>query len=291
MLDSLDWQTLQQRRKKARLEMLYKFHHGLISISSSHLPKPSGCRLSSRRNNTCSYDIPSCRTQYRQMSFFPRTIPDWNGLSQEAVMAESLDSFKSRLYSLLGAWQSELTLECVADKQTFHGWWVRTHEFELTKIKRRTRAKHKSFDNEEASLTEFVRTEASLTEIIHAVASLTEVIHAGASLTEVIRAGAAVRRKVLFKTMVATSSIRTGLLTWTRVKAAVTPRGRTANSCVTDASVVAEVPSYETQIVYRVSNRRRLVRQQPVIDKDDTKLVAIRLGRMERHCQNVSSLK
>ena len=50
MLDSLDWQTLQQRRKKARLEMLYKFHHGLISISSSHLPTPSGCRLSSRRN-------------------------------------------------------------------------------------------------------------------------------------------------------------------------------------------------------------------------------------------------
>ena len=100
MLDSLDWQTL-QRRKKARLEMLYKFHHSLISISSSHLPKPSGCRLSSRRNNTCSYDIPSCRTQYRQMSFFPRTILDWNGLPQEAVMAESLDSFKSRLDSLL----------------------------------------------------------------------------------------------------------------------------------------------------------------------------------------------
>ncbi|KAI0213334.1 hypothetical protein LSAT2_001640, partial [Lamellibrachia satsuma] len=97
MLDSLDWPTLQQRHKKARLVMLYKFHHGLISISSSHLPKPSGCRLSSRRNNTCSYDIPSCRTQYRQMSFFPRTIPHWNGLPQEAVMAESLDSFKSRL--------------------------------------------------------------------------------------------------------------------------------------------------------------------------------------------------
>ena len=56
---------------------------------------------SSRKKNTCSYDIPSCRTQYRQMSFFPRTIPDWNGLSQEVVTAESLDCFKSRLNSLL----------------------------------------------------------------------------------------------------------------------------------------------------------------------------------------------
>ena len=35
------------------------------------------------------------------MSFFPKTIPDWNGLPQEVVTAESLDCFKSRLNSLL----------------------------------------------------------------------------------------------------------------------------------------------------------------------------------------------
>ena len=57
-------------------------------------PKPSGSRLSSRKNNACSYDIPSCRTLYRQMSFFPRTIPDWNGLPPETVTAESPDCFK-----------------------------------------------------------------------------------------------------------------------------------------------------------------------------------------------------
>ena len=56
---------------------------------------------SRRKNNTCSYNIPSCRTQYRQMSFFPRSIPDWNGLPQEVVTAESQDCFKSRLNSLL----------------------------------------------------------------------------------------------------------------------------------------------------------------------------------------------
>ena len=63
--------------------MFYKFRYGLVSINSSYLPKPSGSRQSSRRNNTCSYDIPSCRTQFRQMSSFPRTIPDWNGLPQD----------------------------------------------------------------------------------------------------------------------------------------------------------------------------------------------------------------
>ena len=38
-----------------------------------------------------------CWTQYRQMSFFPRTIPEWNSLPQEIVAAKSLDCFKSRL--------------------------------------------------------------------------------------------------------------------------------------------------------------------------------------------------
>ena len=82
ILEQLDWPPLQQRRKKARLEMFYKFHHGLISINSKYLPKPSKSRLSSRNNNQ-SYDIPTCTTRYRQMAFFPRTIPEWNKLPQE----------------------------------------------------------------------------------------------------------------------------------------------------------------------------------------------------------------
>ena len=81
---------LQLRRKKARLEMFYKFHHGLISINSKYLPKPSKSRLSSRNNNNQSYDIPTCTTLYRQMTFFPRTIPEWNKLPQEVVTAKSL---------------------------------------------------------------------------------------------------------------------------------------------------------------------------------------------------------
>ena len=100
-VDSIIWPSLQQRRKKARLEMFYKFHHGLISISSAYLPKPSDNRLSSRTNNNLNYDIPTCTTRYRQMTFFPRTIPEWNKLPQEVVTAESLDCFKSRLASHL----------------------------------------------------------------------------------------------------------------------------------------------------------------------------------------------
>ena len=37
VMDSLQWPTLQQRRRKARLKMSFKFHHGLIFISSSYI--------------------------------------------------------------------------------------------------------------------------------------------------------------------------------------------------------------------------------------------------------------
>ena len=102
VMDFLEWLTRQQRRRKARLEMLFKIHHDLSSITSSYLPRPTSSRRSSRKNNDYSYDIPSCRTRYnRQMSFFPRTRPDWNSLPQEIVAADTLDCFKCRLNSHL----------------------------------------------------------------------------------------------------------------------------------------------------------------------------------------------
>ena len=63
ILTNLDWPTLQNRRKKARLELFYKFHKGLVTINSRHLPTRSNNRRSSRKNNSSCYDIPSSRTQ------------------------------------------------------------------------------------------------------------------------------------------------------------------------------------------------------------------------------------
>ena len=71
--------------------------HMCVCVCACVRAKPSGNRLSSRKNNDLSYDIPTCSTRYRKMSFFPRTIPEWNKLPQAVVAAESLDCFKSRL--------------------------------------------------------------------------------------------------------------------------------------------------------------------------------------------------
>ena len=75
ILDSQEWPTLQKHHRDAWLEV-YK----------------------------CSYDIPSCRPLYRQMSFFLRMIPDWNGRPQKLMAAATLDYFNSWLTFDLKYW-------------------------------------------------------------------------------------------------------------------------------------------------------------------------------------------
>ena len=101
MIEDLKWPSLKDRRKKARLEMFYKYHNKLVTINSKYCPKPSVSRLGRRRNNSCAYNIPQTRTLYRQSTFFPRTIPEWNHLPEDVVSASTLDLFKSRLAATL----------------------------------------------------------------------------------------------------------------------------------------------------------------------------------------------
>jgi hypothetical protein len=78
MLADLEWKSLKERRKEARLIMLYKVINNKVALDSSQL-KPSNS-TSTRNSHNLTYKIPYCRTQYRQQSFFPRTIKDWNSL-------------------------------------------------------------------------------------------------------------------------------------------------------------------------------------------------------------------
>ena len=97
MLIELEMPTLASRRKEARLVTFYKYHNRLTNINSRFAPQQSIRRRSLRRFNGQSYNIPSFRTEYRQKSFFPRTIPDWNALPDAAVEVSTVDAFKQRL--------------------------------------------------------------------------------------------------------------------------------------------------------------------------------------------------
>ena len=95
MLEQLDWAPLEERRKFIRLCMFYKIRTGLVDlgkpITMATIPRTS------RHFNTKSVKVPLSRTQYHQMSFFPRTIRDWNSLPNSVVEAPSLASYKGQL--------------------------------------------------------------------------------------------------------------------------------------------------------------------------------------------------
>ena len=95
MLQKLQWPTLEERRKKARLILLYKLANREVKIDAGNKLLPPD-RLS-RHTNAQSFQIPSCKTSIRKESFYLKTIRDWNNLPAPVTAAESLDSFKKLL--------------------------------------------------------------------------------------------------------------------------------------------------------------------------------------------------
>ena len=92
MLQELHWPSLQTRRRTARLAMLYKVENNLVyagNIKSRLQPAP----LRQRRGHDRQFTIPRSRTIYRQQSFLPRTLKDWNNLPENAVEAKAIDTF------------------------------------------------------------------------------------------------------------------------------------------------------------------------------------------------------
>jgi len=98
MLDHLQWESLESRRTKAQLTMLFKIANDLVDIpAQQHL---STATTRSRRTHKNSYMQPSTSTTYHQFSFFPRTIKTWNSLPSTIAESPDLVSFKQGLSTL-----------------------------------------------------------------------------------------------------------------------------------------------------------------------------------------------
>ena len=93
MLEELHWETLQQRRWKARTIMCFKIVHQLVAIPAIQLvPVP----IATRGNQLKFIQIPA-RTNYYKFTFFPAVIPLWNSLPEEIAQATQLEDFKLKL--------------------------------------------------------------------------------------------------------------------------------------------------------------------------------------------------
>jgi hypothetical protein len=106
MLQHLKWRSLEDRRRDARLVMLYKISHDKVAVSKSDRLSPP--LRHSRNMHSQSYQDPLCRTQQRKASFFPRTTVDWNRLPQTTgARCIRKRKKKKKIYIILQ--ESELT--------------------------------------------------------------------------------------------------------------------------------------------------------------------------------------
>ena len=100
MIEDLKWDSLEKRRKKARLQMFYKIHTEKVHVQFGGRLKKLPAR-SGRRGHSEMYERISSKSDYRLHSYLPRTIRDWNSLPLTTVQAPSTEAFSSRVSSSL----------------------------------------------------------------------------------------------------------------------------------------------------------------------------------------------
>jgi hypothetical protein len=92
-------QTLETRRMRADLILLYQMCHGLVKYDLSALFDPApDLRLRGHEFKLRMRVTPSCDA--RKFFFANRVVEKWNGLPSDVVTAPSLSSFKTKLHSL-----------------------------------------------------------------------------------------------------------------------------------------------------------------------------------------------
>ncbi len=106
MLNELGWTSLEERRRYQRLIMLFKIGNGLVATDTNEYMTP--INQPTRHCNTQAYLVPQSNLNAHKYSFFPRTIHDWNGLSQNIVDAPTVSGFvtdwlrRTQRYRVLG---------------------------------------------------------------------------------------------------------------------------------------------------------------------------------------------
>ena len=95
LMDQLDWESLESRRLKLRLSMMYKIIHNEIDIPFDLYT--NFATYSSTRNY---HPFNLLSLQASKTSFFPATISLWNDLPNLAKDSNLLEVFKSIIYLL-----------------------------------------------------------------------------------------------------------------------------------------------------------------------------------------------
>ena len=111
MLTSLEWQTLEQRRRISRLVMMYKIQHQLLDIDRDLYLIPGDSRTRGQHRffqERSNYDT--------LRNSFQRTAQEWNHLPDTTVGASSIEEFRANLNNRLATPTSVNSFNCVIVK-------------------------------------------------------------------------------------------------------------------------------------------------------------------------------
>ena len=96
MLNQLQWESLEHRRKVACLVMFYKIQHSIVAIQ---MPSVVSIPERPRPGHPHQFQVPFCSTEAYRQSFFPKCIRLWNALPVSIAYQSSLPLFKTALSS------------------------------------------------------------------------------------------------------------------------------------------------------------------------------------------------
>ena len=81
-----------------RLCMMYKIDRGLVAISKDSRLTPQ--KRPTRHSHSRAFQTITCGTEKRRMSFFPRTVRDWNALPPDTPDLDTVEAFKASVSGL-----------------------------------------------------------------------------------------------------------------------------------------------------------------------------------------------
>jgi hypothetical protein len=111
MLTSLEWQTLEQRRRISRVVMMYKIQHQLVDIDRDLYLRPGDSRTRGQ------HGFFQKRSNYDTLrNSFQRTAREWNHLPDTTVGASSIEEFRANLQNRLATPTSVNSFNCVIVK-------------------------------------------------------------------------------------------------------------------------------------------------------------------------------
>ena len=91
MINQLEWETLKERRRVAKLVMMYRIINESIDLQ---IPNYIHCATTASRCNQNRFIIPYTRINAFKHSFFPSAVRMWNSLPQHHIDAPTVEGFK-----------------------------------------------------------------------------------------------------------------------------------------------------------------------------------------------------